>query len=773
MARLHVSPNARAVAVLLVATIAAGVASSLAGPHALTASVFVAAGPRGAAVHTELDPGPSPESVERLGQNTGADAPRITWDGFLHSDESREYELGLFTNGPARVFLDGRMVLDSPNGTDLSPEKFQLSRGQHLFSLEYVQDEPRSALALRWDVGNPYRLDAIPSAAYSPRAMSEWRWRLRRIAPTLVGAVATVWSGLLIWLGWRAVRRLLPDRGVSAPSPPLSIVLALFTVLFAVGIDWGWPATWAPDELDPLSILNAIGHRFSHGWFDKYPPLHYYLLGIVYVPVLIAGELGWLVVDSEPVRGLLYLQGRVLTVAMGLGTLLGVALLGTRTLGEKYAWPAALCAGAFMPFVFYAKTVNVDVPYVFWFVLSCLFLVEAHRHGRARDCIGFAVTAAAAVATKDQAYALYILPALHLAWRIGRSRQGIVALASGTVAGILVLALVHNVAFNYDGFRSHVDLVVGPASAGYRMFPTTVAGEWALAKVTAGQLLWTLGVPGMLLVLIGVVPRLRGPDAPAVPAWVFLAALSYYVTLIAVIGYVYDRFLLPVTTVLALAAAIGLVRLAELRVGRGFSPANPPALKGRPTFGIAASVLVGWLLWRVISVDALLVRDSRYAAEAWLRAHVPRDAWVVSVDEFGYVPRLDRFRHKQIQATIADTLSNNPDFIVVNTEFLARSPDQSPTRLWLDWLQAENGLFEAVYRYKAPLGWSALAWQTRFTDRREDDFTNIDKANPEIVIFKRRPEKAPGERSGEQRPGLGVNCASAACAERVAADRLP
>ena len=27
-----------------------------------------------------------------------------------------------------------------------------------------------------------------------------------------------------------------------------------------------------------------------------------------------------------------------------------------------------------------------------------------------------------------------------------------------------------------------------------------------------------------------------------------------------------------------------LEHVAKLRVGRGFSPANPPALKGRPTF---------------------------------------------------------------------------------------------------------------------------------------------------------------------------------------------
>jgi hypothetical protein len=731
----HVSHSAKAFALLLLATAAAGVTSTLAGPSGLTASVFAASGPRGPAVHSELDPGPSAESVGRLAPFTGAQSARITWDGFLRCEQTREYELGLFTNGPARVIVDGRVLFDSPAGTDLPAEKFQLERGQHLFSLDYEQRQPRPALDFRWDVGNPYRLEDVPADAFSPRAMPEWRWRLRSVAPILAGAVATIWSALLIWLGWRTLRGLLPDRGAFQFTPSLTIVLGVFAVIFAVGIGWGWPALWAPDELDPPAILHAIGERFANGWFDKYPPLHYYLLALTYVPVLVAGQLRWLHVDSEPVLALLFLQGRFLTLAMAVGTLIGMSLLAARTLGRAYVWPAALCAGAFLPFVFYAKTVNVDAPYVFWFVISCLFLVEAHRTASVRDCVGFGLTAAAAVATKDQAYALYVLPALHLAWRIGRTRQGLVALVAGTVAGLVALVAIHNLVFNYVGFRDHVDLVIGPASAGYRMFPTTIAGEWALAKVTAGQLLWMVGWPGALLLLIGLVPRSRATAEPTVPVWVFLSAISYYLTLIAVIGYVYDRFLMPVTTLLALVAAIGIRRLID--------PVPGPAslTKWARLQPVAAGVLIGWLLWRAVSVDALLVRDSRYAAEAWLQANVPRDAWVATVEEFGYAPRVERFRHRQIETSIDDTLATRPEFIVVNTEFLARSPEDSPTRLWLDWLQTDGGPYEVAFRYKAPLGWSALRWQKRFTDRREDDLTNLDKANPEIVIYRRRAEK--------------------------------
>jgi hypothetical protein len=504
-------------------------------------------------------------------------------------------------------------------------------------------------------------------------------------------------------------------------------VLYLLAVLFAAGIWWGAPAAWAPDELEPGLVRDAIHRHFSGGWFDKYPPLHYYALSLVYAPVLVAGEFGWLHVDSAGVRGVLFMMGRMLTLAMALGTLAVLAAVAARTLGRRYAWPVALAAGSFMPFAFYAKTMNVDGPYLFWFAVSLLFLTYAHERATWRATIGFGVAAAAAVATKDQAYALYVLPSLHLAWRAARQPGGVAALAAGALAGLAAFALCHNLVFNYDGFRQHVELITGPASDDYRMFPMTAGGEWQLAKATADQIVWTLGVPGIALILVAL--RKAKPGVERLPfqkiSWVLLASVSYYAVFIAVVGYVYDRFLLPVTSMLALVAGFGLRRLLD-----GWP---------RPDVGrIAAAVLIGWMIWRIASVDALLIRDSRYGAEAWLRAHVERNAIVASVNEFGYVPRLDEFRHWEIQPTTADTLAIQPSFIVVNTEFPQRFPPESPIRVWLDWLASETSPYREAFRSKAPLGWSAFTWDRRFRDRREDDFTNLDKANPEIVIFQRR-----------------------------------
>jgi hypothetical protein len=717
----------RALLLAVAFTFVTAVVCALAGRPGLTAQVFPVVGGSQAA-RTEIDAAPSSDSVERLAEVFRNRAARIAWDGLLHVPETRDYEIGLIIGAPARLVIDGRVVVEDLDArSPVEPSNtVTLSKGQHLLALEYTQAGARPLLELRWDVGNAYRLTSIPAEALSPVALSEWRWRLRAFTPALAATAATMWSVVIGWILWRAAWRAMGIRAEEL-SGATTVVLAGAGVLFAAGIWWGWPAAWAPDELDPGIVRDAIHRHFSQGWFDKYPPLHYYLLALVYTPVLIAGQLHWLNPDSTFVRELLFMLGRVLTLAMAVATLAVLAVIAERTLGRRFGWPTALCAAAFMPFVFYAKTVNVDGPYIFWFAVSLLFLVQAYERASLRATIGFGVAAAAAIATKDQAYALYVLPSLHLAWRLARQPGGVAALAAGAGAGLATLALAHNLLFNYEGFRQHVDLITGPASDDYRMFPMTAAGEWSLAKATAAQVIWTLGWPGIALILIALAPVKSGEVRPPLRklVWIALASISYYLVFIAVVGYVYDRFLLPVTSMLALVAGAGVRRLLDdwgaMRLGR-----------------IAAALLIGWLVWRVASIDALLVRDSRYTAEAWLRAHVERHAIVASVNEFGYVPRLDEFRHWEMQPTPADTQAIQPAFIVINTEFPLRFPPESPMRTWLAWLESDASPYREVFRYKAPLRWSALAWDSRFLDRREDDFTNLDKANPEIAIFQRR-----------------------------------
>src|SRR5204863_7092455 len=92
-------------------------------------------------------------------------------------------------------------------------------------------------------------------------------------------------------------------------------------------------------------------------------------------------------------------------------------------LGDRAARFAVTSALLILPLAYYAKTANLDVPYLFWVTASWLFYMRAIRTGSATSACLFAATGAAAIATKDQAYGFYVLPALQLVFETFRSRR--------------------------------------------------------------------------------------------------------------------------------------------------------------------------------------------------------------------------------------------------------------------------------------------------------------------------------------------------------------
>lgn len=690
------------------------------GGSGLDALVLETGREAGPPLHVERDPVPTTSSVERLEPRGPQGRATIRWNGFLYCPTTREYRLGVFAAGRVRLRIDGRTVVDrEPTPAPLETSAVtSLGAGSHALTLEYDRAGGAPNLELRWDVGNVHRLVEIPATSLSLRPLGLWAWRLLRTLPAVAVAILASWAALMLYAGARLVRRwlLAGDDGLTTGAKR---VIAGAAVLFAVGIWWGLPGgAWAPDEIDPASVLGAVEQRFAGGWFDRYPPGHYVLLSLVYLPVLVFKELGWIHAASSLITGALFFAGRLLTVAMATTLLAVVAVLTRRVLGAEYAWRSTLLAALFLPLPFYAKTVNLDVPYTMWFAISLIFLTRAHGSGRARDVIGFGITAGLAIGTKDQAYGLYVLPAPYLAWTLLRRPGGFGPLLSGALAGTVTLALCHNLVGNLDGVRAHFTLIT-TAIRQYRMYPSTLSGDIRLFGDAGLEFLRALGWPGTALLALGLAQARRYPP------WLWLAPCSYLLTFLAPVGYVQDRFLLPIVILAALPAAAGLHQLQALVPSR---PAVARALSG---------ALIVWLGWRAVSLDALLVFDSRYRAEAWLQAHVPPGAIVASVDEFGYLPRLDRFRHRQIRPTQKDTLAVDPAFIVVNTEFVLRFPKTADLRTWLAWLDSGASPYREVFRYKTRQAWSSFGWDARFTDRIEEPRSNLDKANPEIAVYKR------------------------------------
>lgn len=541
-------------------------------------------------------------------------------------------------------------------------------------------------------------------------------------------------------------------------------VVALGLALHAPGITWGLPSQygWAPDELLPETVLDGLARGFSGGWAHKYPPFHFTLLGWLYAPVLRAHGLG--PADAVPgdVYFTLFLIGRGLSLAMAAGCVALVHACGRRLLDRRGALFATLLTATLLPFAFYAKLANLDVPYLFWALAALFFALRALERPGAFDLAAFGVAGMLAIATKDQAYGLFTLSAplllvtraRRLARAAGRPRvtwRDIVGreFALATLGATTTFLLAFRLFGNWAGFVDHVRLIAGPASEDFQIFPATIAGQAALAWHSLVQLAFVLGLPTSAVCLLGmgsVAARLAGllppprsreagrPDDARLLG-LLVSALSYYATFIAVVLYSYDRFLLPVAVLLTFFG------------GRVLSEATAwPGWQGR-LGRVAAAVVIAYGLARGVSLDLLMLNDARYAAERYLRAHVAADDSVAGIGVLSRLPRLDGARWSVLPPSIAALREARPRWVVINA-------DQAAT-VKLGGAKAHfyAGLDDGTLGYRLAY---AERWRARFLFFDAERLmhgaygpvlSNLEVVNPEIRVY-RRASVAPEVNSG-------------------------
>ena len=181
---------------------------------------------------------------------------------------------------------------------------------------------------------------------------------------------------------------------------------------------------------------------------------------------------------------------------MAAGMVAAACVCGTRAFGRRAGLIAAAIVALAAPFVYYAKTANVDVPYLFWWALSMVFYLRLLETGRTRDYVAFAAAATLSVCTKDQAYGLYLLAPFVIVERIWREngapacrrvRGARSPIAGSSTAALDVRGAVRagqNLLFNAGGFMDHVRFITGPGSADYRVYEPTLAGHLALLRLT-------------------------------------------------------------------------------------------------------------------------------------------------------------------------------------------------------------------------------------------------------------------------------------------------
>jgi hypothetical protein len=432
-----------------------------------------------------------------------------------------------------------------------------------------------------------------------------------------------------------------------AHKSPLFWVLLGVALVRVIGIGWGLPASdgWDNDGVAPRDFLAGLVDTFTPGKFYTYPPVHLLLLGVLTCPItavalLKAPHLAPADVIGEilkvPYMTAVALVARAVSVAMSVGIAWAMAKIADEVRpGTRAGLFAAAVCGLNAPLTYYAHTTNLDVPYLFWISLSLLALVRAIARREPQRLRRAAIFAALAIGTKDQAYAVVLLAGpLALAlwfWTDGWARanarrvakEAAVALGVGAAALAVTLAVV----FNPTGFRARVGFLVGSASQDFAHYSTDAKG---FALVVFDSLLrFHRYYPFVLAfaVLVGVILVIRARSAAALVP--LLAALSFTLLFNCTARRTEHRFLLPQMVFWSVYAGIALDAL--VRWGR----------RARLQIVVVAAVgaTFGWALFKAADVDANLVLDPRYDAEAWLAERARHDDLIEVHGLNVYLPR--------------------------------------------------------------------------------------------------------------------------------------
>jgi len=582
---------------------------------------------------------------------------------------------------------------------------------------------------------------AAPALALASIAAA---WLVPRPMPLAVAlAIPIIWGSLLVyglfrvpaWWAWREVVR-------EAPGPDdrrgLVLVLLLAFGLLVWGLDWGLTdASWAADELRPDLVRELLGRTLGGGWYDKYPWLHYAVLAVPVSAFELADRLGILSASSvESWAGQLALM-RAVSVLMGLGTLVAAFLCGVELVGPRRAVCAPLALLLTPLFVYYGKVANLDMPALCWFAWALVAFLRIQRTGRLRDYVWLGIAAAGSVATKDQAYAsLALVGAAAIAitaqqqggraWpvKLARAVTDRRVWAAGAAAAA-ASAVLHNMVFNFAGFVSHIRLLV--TLGDLAVVPRTAGGYLQLTGLTLALFRWSLGWPLFTLAVAGVAGALVRRERRR---WLWLLAvpLSFHLCFTWVTLYVNDRYLLGGIFVLALFAGAACADLLG-------------AARRRAAAALAVGAVFVHALLYASSINVMMSLDARRAVKAWVAASADAGS-VVGLIGRSYMPRIGPPARVVIVEPGAEAVSQaSPDLVVLNARFAGRfEQSRDPKgRAMLRALEDGSLGYEEAFRYRAPIpAWAVLQYEAPFRGSRESPLTNLDKVNPEMVVYRRR-----------------------------------
>lgn len=407
----------------------------------------------------------------------------------------------------------------------------------------------------------------------------------------------------------------------------LTAVLALAAWLRLDGVDFGLPALNDPDE--PLFMMTALdmlrNGTANPGWFGHPGTTTLYCLTAIIALVGGAGTLtgrfdgadGFAAaVFADP--GIVFLPGRLFIVACGLACVLLTYVIGRRLWGSGAGLAAAALLAVNALHIEFSQVIRTDMQASVFMLMCVLQSLAILDRGRARDYVFAGVLAGLACATKWPAAAIALSPICAGLWR-SRDRPAELGRVALFAAASVVCLFAVSPFLLIDHATVLRDLAgearpVHPGSTG-----TGLLGN--LAAYASGPLFRSFGPVVLAMAGVGLLGAMRDKS------WAIAVAPGFllFALLISAQHLVWDRWLVPLLPLLALAAAWSFTTAAGWLSARA-------GQRGALLAVLAFALLLLPMIHTARSLSAERTHDTRQIASAWIRAHVPPGSSVLVED---------------------------------------------------------------------------------------------------------------------------------------------
>ncbi|MGQ0733355.1 MAG: PA14 domain-containing protein [Acidobacteriota bacterium] len=750
LARLHARTSVRFTALVIAATLVAGIAHRQLGvadePAGLVGRYYASADWTGPLLLERIDAELSTETLAATPELHARPVFSVEWSGFLVTRVDALQQFATKSDDGTWLWIDDELVVDNGGlhaARNVAAQVF-LPRGVHRIRLRYQQAGGEYSLI----VGQAsHRGLFVHPGPLVPGPVTYAGFRARELWPLLLVAA---WYAVLLIIGGHAVSRLArhpiaAELAAAWRGRGFRLVAMAGLAASVIHIGYGLPALqpWSGDELDPLGVLANSGRGFD-GWNLRWPPLHLTLLAGALAPFDLAASWLDLSLADRFVSGCMFLVVRGVTVAMLAVTLLLTFHMASTVVDRTAGYFAVALLSLSPVVVHFGSFANLEIPHLFWVTASGWAWLQLLRRRDVTAAWLFGATVGFSLATKDQAYAYYLLAPVALVWLVAtsprdRERVGMIAVAADrrlwatAMATLLAFAIGHRFPWGWSRLVAHVQSMVSTDSVPFRMYDSSLEGYASLLVATARSFVWAAGVP-LTVALVGGAVLLVVSRRSRLLVSLALPGVTYVLGFLCVIMFVYDRFLIAM---LPLAAIVGGLFLSSA----ARAPDRPGA---RWRLVIPALVLLAASL-NAAAQNVVFSRDPRHAAAAWLAGHVPCGSPVGVTFDTQYVPELSCFDVWPIRPGQTSDMVRYPDWLVLNEAYARRFGATASGAVFLARLCGGELGFELVYRSdSAAPRWAPLFWEPRFSNRVEDPFTVFDKPLHAIEIWRRQGARPTG-----------------------------